>query len=183
MPDRQAVINQLLNRDRLSAEHQVFLKHEIAASITAAQGALVTAEVEQDSNPSDSNAAAVEAARVALEETWAAAAPHLVTLRFEGLPPDEFEELIGEHPATSEQEEKAGGSLRWNPKTFPSALLAATCVDPGFASADEAHEVFYGPKARFSKGETSQILTEVLLTCEGTREVADWGKGSGETAG
>jgi hypothetical protein len=180
--DRQSVIQQLLGRERLTGDYEVLLTSAAKEKVERAQQAVLDAESLHEAKATADTETALAEANAALVAVWKQVQGSVVKLSFEGLPDDLFDELVGKYPATDEQEKERGAGLRWNPQTFPPALIAATCTFPGFVSADEAHEVFYGPKSRFSRTEAASVFATALLTCEGSREVADWGKGSGETA-
>lgn len=66
-------------------------------------------------------------------------------LTFEGVGPGRLRVLLGDHPPTAEQkkEERVGrlylpsGWVEYNPDTFPPALMAECCVEPGL-TVDQA---------------------------------------------
>jgi hypothetical protein len=84
------------------------------------------------------------------------------------LEPDEYEDLIDEHPPTPGQIEKAGKNPsempEWNDDTFYPALLAA-CVDDDMTAEDWAAFL----KRQMSRGERRQLQYAVLAINENRR--------------
>jgi hypothetical protein len=76
-----------------------------------------------------------------LEEECAAAA---VTFRFRGIGRRAHSDLEAQHPPTPEQQaegEEQGIRYRWNPTSFPAALVAASCVEPPGITLDAARRI------------------------------------------
>lgn len=66
-------------------------------------------------------------------------AEQLHTFRFRALPQSKFRELQRAHPA---RDDAAPREALFNADTFPSALIAACCVDPEFPSVAKVQELF-----------------------------------------
>lgn len=93
----------------------------------------------------------VEAARQARDGFY-----EFLTIR--ALPPSEFEELVGAHPASEEQRKKNGPAAVWNIDTFVPALLAA-CVESDMSADDWAEVTSKGPIAT---GEVAALFQAAL---------------------
>jgi hypothetical protein len=74
------------------------------------------------------------------------------------LPPAEFEELVGAHPASEEQRKKNGPAAVWNIDTFVPALLAAS-VESDMTADDWAEVTSKGPIAT---GEVAGLFQAAL---------------------
>ena len=175
---RKAALARMNGREQVTSEYPLILTSATAAAAKAAQDAFLHAEAAGDAD-------ALKAATARLDEAMTALRDDTIVMTFQALPRAVFRLLMAEHPATDEQQaeaEKAGARRRWNPDTFPDALIAATCTFPGFDSVEQAAAFLSSPDARVSPEEADEIFATALQTCESSRQVADWGKGSGETA-
>ena len=90
----------------------------------------------RDLESAESRGADLVAAHTRAEEARAALAPFREVLVISPLAPDKYEELIGEHPATEEQQ---GRGYAWNPDTFVPALMAA-CIGQDLPPEDRLSE-------------------------------------------
>jgi hypothetical protein len=59
-----------------------------------------------------------------------------VTFRFQAIGHKAWSDLIRAHPASKKQRDEFGRDLEYNPETFPTAAIAASCIDPD--GVDEA---------------------------------------------
>lgn len=114
-----------------------------------------------------------EAAEEALNEAT-------VEMVFEAIGRRDYENLLMEHPPSTEQEKQAkeaGEKVDYNIDTFPPALVAATCIEPKF-SEEEAYELF----EQSTGPECMVFFTAAMAVC-GTTRVGDLGKGFGRMLG
>lgn len=118
-----------IKRAHRNSRHEVTLVMDTASVVEAQRLAAQLEQAPEGEQPT-------LARRVrALEDT---AADSAVTFVFEGLGRSRYDLLVAEHPATDEQAAAVpeGQTLRWNPETFPPALLAASCVEPADIAGD-----------------------------------------------
>ena len=92
---------------------------EAAAAFSRHSERLVFATFSGDADLADSVRGEAERAKADLEKCF-------YWIRFQGLPEADFDALVNEHPPTDEQ--RARGE-KWNPETFPYALLVACILD------------------------------------------------------
>lgn len=90
----------------------------------------------------------------------------VVTVKLLALRPQEYDDLLSEHPPTKEQK-AAGGT--YNPDTFNPALIAACLVEPQL-SAEEVLEIWEG--GDWSRGELSDLTMAVLTVNNGRFDVS-----------
>lgn len=174
--DRAAVLDKLRTKRPIRAEYRIPLSDGPLDAVRAARRDL---EVRESALPV-ANQFTLELAqqRVAeaqeqLDKAIAEAEADSVLLVFEGLPRDVFNALVDEHEPDDEDKKKG---LNYDPKTFPPALIAATCVEPGFDSAEQVADLV----EPWNVMERESLFTTAMSTCVATR-VADWGKGSAAT--
>lgn len=161
--DRESVLARLMTRERLTAAYSVSLTQATADAWHEARAALIEAEIAAEAeDATDEQRAAVGKATAVAEAARQAAISDAVTLRFVGLPADVFDNLVAQH-------KPADGGLRWDPKTFRPALIAATCVDPGFDSTEQVIELFQGEHGVLSEQEVEEMFATALSTCIGVR--------------
>lgn len=96
------------------------------------------------------------ATRAIKEEARAALAACVERIYFRNLPSDEFEELVGEHKPTKEQQEQG---QQWNDKTFAPALLAACAVDSDMTEKEWIDEL---ASDRWSQADVTSIFMAAL---------------------
>lgn len=103
-------------------------------SVRKAEATLERAQAAEDgrmSCPKTAEAEAdLQAAQAALDAAHEAAQDHLVDFVVESIGSDRWEELVAEHPPTTEQVEQHGSKTLFNPKTFPEAAVAACLAEP-----------------------------------------------------
>lgn len=105
------------------------------------------------------------------------------------LSPRAYEELVNQHPATSDQLKDARKQgmmqLAWNPDTFPDALLAS-CVSYEDAETGELgplDESFVKEMHESDEWNSAEIgaLVQAAVEVNSVRRVVDVGKGSRQT--
>jgi hypothetical protein len=79
--------------------------------------------------------------------------------RCRALPPAKFRELQRAHPPR----EDAPITERFNLDSFPAALIAASCVDPSFPSAEKVSELF----DRLGQGAFDAVFGAAWEACNG----------------
>lgn len=175
---RQQVLDRIRGRDLLTGEYSLILSADAVTAVQDARAVFLAAEEEGDEQR-------LIEARAALEVAHEHLAAETVVLRFTGLPSAAYRALMDAHGPTEAQREEAakhGVLRRWNPDTFPDALIAATCTDPGFDSVEQVAALLSSTTGVLSEAEHEQVFNVARLTCEGAREVSDWGKDFGGTA-
>ncbi len=182
--DRDARLARMRGRKPLTGSYPLILSDDAAERVRVAQERLLSAETDHTVAPSEETQALLAQARQECTAAHQALDGDTEVLLFEGLPRDVYNDLIEQHPPTEAQAAKAAErdeELRWNTDAFPYVLIHATNTQPGFDSPQHAQQMLRDAKC--SDSEVKAIFGTALLTCEGAREVSDWGKGSGETAG
>lgn len=84
-----------------------------------------------------------------------------VEFTFESMGRRAYAKLIADNPPTAEQTARAeadGGTLSYNPDTFPPRLLAASCVAPEGATVQGMTDVW----ENWSEGQAAQLWTACL---------------------
>lgn len=105
------------------------------------------------------------ALNVELEALRAEAAEKTATFTFKSISTDRYERLVAVHVPTAEQRADAkrqGGSLAFNPKTFPPALVAACAVEPSM-TAVQAINLWEDDE--WSKADLEAMFTAALGCC------------------
>lgn len=175
--DRAAVLDRLRAKKPVRAEYRVHLSDEPIRALREARGELDRAESLLAESKTDTvlNYAReqVAQAREHVEKARAEAEADSVLLVFHGISRDDFNALVDAHPP-SEEDAKKGRD--YDPNTFPPALIAATCVDPGFDSPDEVLDVI----GDWNMTERESLFTTAMSTCVLSR-VADLAKGFAAT--
>ena len=105
-------------------------------------------------NATDSDDA--EAARTELEEVRDALRGATHRVRFQSLPPDEYEALVSAHPPTKEQQ---AAKEVWDEQTFAPALIAACAVDSDMTAEDWKAELASG---RWSTSDKATLFIQAL---------------------
>lgn len=93
--------------------------------------------------------------------------------RFRALSARDYSDLLSQH--RPREEDKADG-LRFNVETFPTALIAACCVDPEMTE-DEAGELL----EELSSGQRDQLFAAAWAANEQAVSVPFWSSASGTT--
>lgn len=95
---------------------------------------------------------------------------------FQAIGRKRYEELLGEHPATKEQQREARATRTdvppWNPDTFPQVLIAESLVEPQL-SVEDVQKIW--DSAYFNSAEIIAIF-EGARDVNQTRTVVDLGK-------
>ena len=100
----------------------------------------------------------------------------VVSFRFKGLPPHEYDGLVNDHQPTPEQRKKAkaaGDVATFNEDTFPQALVAA-CLDDPKLSLDEVQALW---KDENWNSAELQALFVAALQVNSSRRTVDLPKG------
>lgn len=153
----------LSERKRPSMPYSVQLTDpaEATAAVHRAERMARQAEIKGDAAEVKKRKAALTRARKQLQQCFK-------VFEIAALEPDEYEDLIAEHPPTREQIEKAGNDPsempEWNADTFYPALLAA-CVDDDMTAEDWAAFL----KKRLSRGERRQLEYALVAINENVR--------------
>lgn len=175
--DRTKVLDRLRAKKPVRAEYRVHLSDEPIRVLREARGELDRAEsLLADSKTDvvlDYAREQVAQAREHVEKARAEAEADSVLMLFDGISRDDFNALVDAHPP-AEDDEKKGRD--YNPDTFPPALIAATCVDPGFDSPEEV----LGVIGDWNMTEREALFTAAMSTCVLSR-VADLSKGFAAT--
>jgi hypothetical protein len=175
--DRAAVLARLRAKNPVRAEYRVHLSDEPIRALRDARVELDRAEniLAGAANDAvlDYAREQVAQAREHVEKARAEAEADSVLMVFHGISREAFNALVDAHPP-SEEDAKKGRD--YDPATFPPALIAATCVDPGFDSPDEVLEVI----GDWNMTERESLFTTAMSTCVLSR-TADLGKGSAAT--
>ena len=79
-----------------------------------------------------------------------------VVFRMRGISAYRYQELRDAHPG------REGKNEAWNPVSFPTALIAACCVDPAM-NEDEAHQLIEA----LGTGQTDKLFTAALQVTQG----------------
>lgn len=89
----------------------------------------------------------------------------VLSLVFQGLGPDEYDDLIAKHPPT--QAEKHKGAV-YNAKTFPSALISAVSYEPrmDYAEVEQLRQ-----SAAWSQGEFLTLFFNAQTVCSAGLDV------------
>jgi hypothetical protein len=172
--DRAAVLDRLRNKRPIRGEYRIQLSDDPVVAVREARN-----QLEQRENALlSANEATLQIAQERVQDAQerlakaiAEADADSVLLVFEGLPRDAFHALLDEHQPGDGDKGKD-----YNPKTFPPALIAATCVDPGFDSAEQVAELIEA----WNVTEREALFSVAMSSCLATR-VADWGKGFAAT--
>lgn len=99
-----------------------------------------------------------------------------VSFTFRSIGREPYEELVQDNQPTKQQRDearKAGGSLTYNPETFPPKLLAASSVEPKLTEA-EAKELWNDPN--WNQAELMSLFL-CAMSVNQNRRVVDLGKG------
>lgn len=153
----------LSERKRPSMPYTVQLTDpaEATAAVQQAERMVRQAEIKGDAAEVKKRKAALTRAKKQLQRCFK-------VFEIVALEPDEYEDLICEHPPTREQIEKAGKDPsempEWNADTFYPALLAA-CVDDDMTAEDWAAFL----KRRMSRGERRQLQYALVAVNENVR--------------
>lgn len=95
---------------------------------------------------------------------------------FKGLSPEKYDDLLGEHPPTTEQIEKAkltGESVNFNYKTLPLALICACCIEPDMDPEDLRAWL---TDDTWNQAEISALF-QAATECNQSRKILNLGKG------
>lgn len=95
------------------------------------------------------------------------------TFVFRELPKNVYRELIERHPPIDKR-------LRWNPKTFEPALIAACCIQPKVSLTD-IEEMFANADEAWGEAEFRLLFDGALEVNEATARVPFGGNGSEPT--
>src|SRR5205085_5378691 len=157
---RQAVLDRIRGRDLLTGEYSLILSADAVTAVQDARAVFLAAEEEGDEQR-------LIEARSALEVAHEQLTAETVVLRFTGLPSAAYRALMDAHEPTEAQREEAakhGVLRRWNPDTFPDALIAATCTDPGFDSVEQVAALLSSTTGVLSEAEHEQVFNVARLT-------------------
>jgi hypothetical protein len=164
-----------------TAECRIALDSEVIDTHARALAAYDAAKAVADEHPGPASKAALADAEDALETAEAAAAEATVTFKFKGLSEEDWDALVGEHPATSDQVRKARRDATsvptWNEDTFPCALVAACCVEPEM-TVEQVEQMWKSPDWNAAE---LQGLFSAAYSASRTRRVPELGKGFGRT--
>lgn len=153
----------LAKRKRPSMPYSVQLTDpaEATAALQKAERMVRQAEIKDDK-------AGLKKCRSAVTRAKQKLADCFKVFEIVALEPDEYEDLIDEHPPTPGQIEKAGKDPsempEWNADTFYPALLAA-CVDDDMTAEDWAEFL----KRQMSRGERRQLQYALIAVNENRR--------------
>jgi hypothetical protein len=125
--------------------------------------------------------AALADAEEALEAAEERATAAVLTFRFRGLAPHEYDDLVDVHQPTPEQVRRAAKAGQpppgWNEDTFPQALVAACLVEPPY-DPQQVAEMWKSDD--WNGSELGALFGAAYNACR-SRRVPDLGKGSGRT--
>jgi hypothetical protein len=172
--DRAAVLEKLRQKRPIRSEYRIQLSDEPVTAVRDARAELDRREsalLSASTATLDLAQQRVHEAEETLAKAIAAGDADSVLLVFEALPRDAFHALLDEHQPPDDDKGKD-----YDPKTFPPALIAATCVDPGFDSAEQVA----GLIKSWNVTEREALFGVAMSACLATR-VADWGKGFAAT--
>lgn len=130
MSERFAQLQSKATKDRAAVT--VCMDRALLHDLERAEDALE--EAREEKMLASPRVAELQATVDSLREQLKASSLELV---FESIGRGRWSDLRGEHPPTDEQKDELGTDLDHNPKTFPPAALAASCVEPGL-SLDQA---------------------------------------------
>lgn len=176
-------IEALLQRKRRNtAECPIAIDPDAIEAHTRALADCEAARAVAADNPERASArTALAEAEERLEAAERAADEATIVFRFRGLSDEEWDLLIDEHQPTPDQVHRARKKGEtppdWNPDTFPAALVAACCTDPGL-TLDQAQAMWKSPD--WNGAELSAIFNGAF-TASRMRRVPQLGKGSGRT--
>lgn len=127
-PHWAAKMQRLRERKPLESYVTIITDDEAKTAAVRAEAELAVARAgaEQNSGKDSEKDPNVKAAKARADEAKQRLEDATIRLGFRALPRDVYENLLAEHPATKEMEEK--GEF-YNVDTFPAALLAACSVD------------------------------------------------------
>lgn len=97
------------------------------------------------------------------------------SLRLLAIGGEAYDELEAKHPPDDGDTNSLGMPLRWNPRTFPPAIVAACLVEPVLSEA-EVRTVFASPA--WSKAELDRLFDAAYRLNNETSGVVLAGKGS-----
>jgi hypothetical protein len=181
---RPATRDHLLKKRAATKTVEVVLDPDAARAVHEAEDRVNRAEARVRVTPDDPAAQeALWAAREQLEGLRAQAAKDdvVVTLRFRSIGRHAYDDLIRQHPPTPDQQDEAkeaGGTLNFNPETFPPAVVAA-CLEEPRLSVDEVTEMW--ESAEWNQAELAELFS-AAVDVNSRRETLDLGKDSAAMA-
>lgn len=164
--------------DPALAERHADLKNEV-------ENARMLLEAQGD-HPSPHRADRFEEAVAALDalEAEMSESDGVVEFVFRSIGRTAYDALLDAHPPTPDQVKKAQKDAanpkarpRWNPDTFPTAIISAAAVSPAMTEADVKA---LANSEDWNDAEFSALLLGAIQANE-THRVVDWGKGSRTT--
>ncbi|HEX9993199.1 MAG TPA: hypothetical protein VGB14_09760 [Acidimicrobiales bacterium] len=192
---RDQVLAQLFARPARHLQVTLAQDPNDADELVRLRGKVYVAKQLAYSRANATTAADLADAEAALEE-FSQGIP-TVTFTFEAIDPDAVDALEGEHKPTEKQvkdykrEAAAQGNpnrfLRWNPDTYPPALVAATCVKVEFSTGGAVDGLTVDEATRMwsSKLWPAEDLAELFGAAQhvarASTSVGDLGKGSATT--
>jgi len=165
-----------------TVEVTIALDADIAETHATALAAYnVARTVATDHPDQESSKVALREAQDALDEAEAVLAEAVVTFRFKGINPAEYDALVEEHPATEDQKRKARKDNDTAPvvnlDTFKPALVAASCVEP---EMDYEQAQMLWKDGNWNQKELADLFDGAWGASRG-RRVPALGKGFGRT--
>ena len=124
------------------------------------------AQTRLDKSPSDvALRAAAEEADEAVAVLEKDRSKKVVEFTFRALSGDEYDAVVTAHQPTAKQRaeaNKSGGTLQWDPDTFPPALVAAALVEPEL-SDEEVAQLYASDQ--WNPAEVQQLFQGALRVC------------------
>lgn len=86
--------------------------------------------------------------------------PRQVRIRYQALPPKDFDDLVAAHPPSPKDERKGA---QWNPDTFPPALISAVSLSPKL-TFEQATSLLLNEN--WAAGEVNALFRNALDVCQ-----------------
>lgn len=147
---------------------RICLRGDLVAAKEAAEADMVAARAKYP-DPTVGEGAEIYEAAQRVRDLEAQCDDAAITFRFRAIGRQRKADLVAAHPPTDEQQQEArDNDIRylWNPKTFPPALVAASCYEPDGLTLTTAKKIF----DEWGDGPWMQLWRACLAANEGVAD-------------